>query len=83
MEITNSVPITSSGTENGPSKVDIFTGKHTTGIIVAILFVLVLISFILIYCIKDTVSENVITGHFSLLSLLAGFYAGSSSSKNN
>jgi len=71
--------ISGSGIENSPSKVDVFSGKHTTSLIVATMFVLTLILFVLIYCIKDNVSEIVITGFFSLLSLLAGYYAGTTS----
>ena len=62
--------------ESAPSTVDLFSGKHTTSIIVAILFIAVLIAFA-VYLIWGKPYENtIITGFFSVLSLLGGFFAG-------
>jgi len=64
-----------------PSKVDLFSGKHTSSLIVAALFVVAFLGFVIFLCnIKDIdkqVNILIISGFFSLLSLLAGFFAGS------
>lgn len=59
------------------SKVDLVAGKHTTTIVVAILFTLVLIALMTLICIKQNPPENVVTGLVGLLGVLAGFFAGS------
>jgi hypothetical protein len=65
------------------SKVDSFSGTHTTSIIVASLFVLAFIGFVIFLCtikqIDQQMTTLIISGFFSLLSLLAGFFAGSKS----
>ncbi len=58
------------------SKLDLFSGKHTTSIVVAVLFLVTLICFVILYCAKQTLPDNIITGLFGLLGVLAGFFAG-------
>ena len=66
-----------------PSKIDLFSGKHTASLIVGSLFVIVLICFIIFLLttkdIEKQINTVIISGFFSLLSLLAGFFAGSKS----
>jgi hypothetical protein len=64
------------------SKVDLFSGDHTAGLIVAILFVIVLIGFVIYVSLKDDYNNLILNGFFSLLSLLGGFFAGSNINKN-
>jgi hypothetical protein len=66
-------PINASGSEATPNRVDLFSGRHTTPITVAILFVITLIAFIIVFCVKDNLSETVITAFFSLMSIELGF----------
>ncbi len=58
------------------SRVDFFTGKHTTSILVAILFVITFIGLIVLVCVKDKVPENLQTALVGILGMLAGFFAG-------
>ncbi len=66
-----------------PSKIDLFSGKHTSSLIVGSLFTIALICFIIFLCtikeIDQQITILIISGFFSLLSLLAGFFAGSKS----
>ena len=64
------------------SRVDLFTGKHTTSIIVAILFTITLIGFIVLYCVKETMPDAILTGFLTLLGTLGGFFAGSTLKKD-
>lgn len=73
MEAKNKPDLNRTG-DTPHSKVDLLSGKHTTSIIVAILFVLTLVSLIIIVCVKDTPPENLITGLIGLLGVLAGFF---------
>ncbi len=58
------------------SRVDLFSGKHTASLIVGALFVIVFIGFIIYVVSKDEQDNSIVNGFFSLLSLLAGFFAG-------
>lgn len=66
-----------------PSKLDLFSGKHTSSLIVGTLFVIALFCFIIyiksISAADKEINTLIISGFFSLLSLLAGFFAGSKS----
>jgi hypothetical protein len=64
-----------------PSRLDSITGDHTTPIIVGLLFVITLIAFVILVCVKKDTTETLITGFFSLLSALIGFFAGSRAQK--
>ena len=59
------------------SKLDLFSGKHTTSLIVAVLFLVTLVGLILVVCVKDRLPENIVTGLIGLLGVLAGFFASS------
>lgn len=63
------------------SKIDSITGTHTTGLIVAILFIVTLCGLIYLVCHKSDLSEGLVTGLVGLLGVLAGFYAGTSVQK--
>ncbi|MEY2792300.1 MAG: hypothetical protein RJA76_292 [Bacteroidota bacterium] len=76
MATTNKPDLNRSG-ETPHSKLDLFSGKHTTSIIVAILFLITLTCFVVLYCAKQTLPDNIITGLFGQLGVLAGFFAGS------
>ena len=62
------------------SKVEAFSGNHTSTIVVAMLFVITLIGLITIICTRNTIPENITTGLIGLLGVLAGFFAGTFSS---
>jgi heme O synthase-like polyprenyltransferase len=64
------------------SKLDLLSGKHTMSIIVAILFLVTLMCFVILYCVKPTLPDNIITGLFGLLGALAGFFAGANIKKD-
>jgi hypothetical protein len=68
--------------ETSKSRVDLFSGEHTTTIVVAVLFAIVFIGLILYIILKDSYENLVLNGLFSLLSLLGGFFAGSQIQKN-
>jgi hypothetical protein len=63
--------------ESSSSRVDLFSGEHTTTIVVAILFLVVFIGLIIYLIAKEKYENLVLNGLFSLLSLLGGFFAGS------
>jgi len=68
--------------ESGKSKVDLFSGEHTTSLIVGFLFLIVLILFVCLLIWVNIIDNSVIvTGFFSLLSLLGGFFAGAQMNK--
>lgn len=56
------------------SKIDLFSGRHTVSLIVAALFVIVLIVFSLCLLLNHSLESSIITGFFTLLSSLAGFF---------
>ena len=80
---TSNMPDLNRTGESSNSKIDLFSGKHTTAIIVAILFLVTLICFIILVCYKDDLPESIITGLIGLLSALVGFFAGSNAKKDN
>lgn len=67
--------------ESPSSKIDLFSGKHTSSLVVAILFIVVFIGLITYLVFREKYENIVINGFFSLLSLLAGFFAGSNARK--
>lgn len=81
MELVNKPDLNRTG-ETSHSKLDLLSGKHTTSLIVAFLFLITLISLIIVICAKDTIPENIVTGLISLLGMLAGFFAGSNIKKD-
>ena len=83
MGTANKIPDLNRTGESPNSKLDLLSGKHTTTMIVAILFVITLICLIVIVCVKENLPENVLTGLIGLLGVLAGFFAGSNIKKEN
>ena len=79
---TNTKPDLNRTGDTPHSKLDLFSGKHTTSFIVAILFLVTLICFVILYCVKATLPDNIITGLFGLLGVLAGFFAGANIKKD-
>ncbi len=67
---------------NTDSSVDKFSGQHTTSLIIAALFVLVLISYVLIICLKSNIDSGVNTSLISIMTLLIGFFTGSKTKKD-
>lgn len=67
--------------ETPNSRLDSLSGQHTSSIIVGILFIVVFIGFTIYLCTKEKYENVIISGFFSLLSLLGGFFAGSQISK--
>jgi hypothetical protein len=64
------------------SRVDKFSGQHTTSLIIGLLFIVVFIGFIIIVCVKSTVDPIIYTGFFSILSGLIGFFTGTKSKRD-
>ena len=71
----------SKGSEDRRSTLDKWWGNHATSMIVAILFIFTLICFVVyLICYKDTtdkISNTIVTGFFSLLSALGGYFLAS------
>ncbi|RUT79112.1 hypothetical protein [Ancylomarina longa] len=67
--------------EPAKSKVDLFSGEHTTSLIVGVLFIIVFIGLIIYVSVKTSYVNLILNGFFSLLSLLGGFFAGSQINK--
>lgn len=55
------------------------TGNHTTGIIIGILFLFVLIPLIISMFQYPSLADKIITAFLTLLFALAGFYTGTKS----
>lgn len=68
---------TGSGERAPPSKIDLLSGKHTTSIIVGMVFLVTLIGLIIIVCIRKDVPESLTTGLIGILGVLAGFFVRS------
>lgn len=58
----------------GRSKFDNWFGKHFTVFAVSVLFLVVVLGFIILLAIKGIMNETIITGFFTLLGTLAGFF---------
>jgi hypothetical protein len=71
------------GVSPTPSKVDTVTGRHTIPFVVALLFVITLMVFLIIYLTKDNLPEGIVTSFFSLLGVLAGFFVGTSAANKS
>ena len=67
------------GTSPEPSKFDKFFGQHFKSLVVGILIVILIITFTIIFCVKTTVSGEIVTFFSSAVMGLIGFFAGSSS----
>jgi len=77
----NIIPQTAISGEAPKSRVDSWSGQHTSSILVAILFVVVFLGLVTYICVKDHYETVIITGLFSLLSSLIGFFIGSQTTK--
>ncbi|MGZ3921273.1 MAG: hypothetical protein ACXVC7_13310, partial [Bacteroidia bacterium] len=64
-----------------PSKLDLLTGKHTTSVIILIMFVVIVITLGLYLGLATRPEAIVITGFFTAISGLIGFFAGHKSSQ--
>jgi hypothetical protein len=71
------------GSTSHPSKIDRFSGQHTSSLIVGILFLATLISFVYLLCRVYNLPEIVIGGFISILSGLIGFFIGNVHNENN
>ncbi|HMB99874.1 MAG TPA: hypothetical protein VKN14_02430 [Flavobacteriaceae bacterium] len=71
--------ITGKGTSTEQSKFDKFFGQHFKSMVVGILIVILIITFTIIFCVKDSLSSDVVTFFSSAVMGLIGFFAGSSS----
>jgi hypothetical protein len=71
--------ISGKGTSPEQSKFDKFFGQHFKSLVVGILIVILIIAFTIIFCLKTTVSAEVVTFFSSAVMGLIGFFAGSSS----
>ena len=68
-------------TGNSTSKVDAFSGQHTTSLIIAGLFVIVFIAYVSVICFKAITPEGFNTSMISILTLLIGFFTGTKAKK--
>lgn len=75
MGTTNKPNLNRTGDSPETSKLDLFSGNHTTSLIVGMLIVIVFLGLIMVVCIKDELPEDLITGTIGLLGVLAGFFA--------
>jgi hypothetical protein len=66
------------GSPTRESKFDQFFGEHFKSLVVGVLILILIIAFTIIYCVKGTVSGEVITFFTSAVMGLIGFFAGSS-----
>jgi len=69
--------ITGKGISAEQSKFDKFFGQHFKSLVVGILIVILIITFTIIFCVKTTVSGEVVTFFSSAVMGLIGFFAGS------
>lgn len=75
--ITITNPQNQSGSTEA-SSLDKVLGNHTNSVIVALLFTLTLISFLIYLAMfNDKLSESITTGFISLLSALVGYFVAS------
>lgn len=65
------------GSSTESSKFDQFFGQHFKSLVVGILIIILIISFTIMYCVKTTVSGEVITFFSSAVMGLIGYFAGS------
>lgn len=61
-------------TNKSESKLDKLTGKYTVSAIVAILFVITLTAFVIMYCNNNNLPNGVINFFTTLLLALVGFF---------
>lgn len=68
--------------DNSPKEVthkswlDTKFGTHTTPLIVAVLFVVTLIAYLVIICVKGNISDNTLSGMKDLLLVLGSVFTG-------
>lgn len=67
------------GSPTDSSKFDQFFGQHFKSLVVGILILILIISFTIIYCIKQTINGEVVTFFSSAVMGLIGYFAGSKS----
>ncbi len=64
------------------SKFDSWFGTHFTTLSVGILFLFTITCFTIIISINPSISDKIITGFFTILGTLAGFFVGKVSRSN-
>ena len=65
------------GSSTESSKFDQFFGQHFKSLVVGILILILIAAFTIMYCIKTTVSGEVVTLFSSAIMGLIGYFAGS------
>jgi len=79
MKISGMTPqirnIEKGGAAKPSSKVDSFSGDHTTSIIVGVLFVLTLAAIVILVACMDSINDNLVVGLVGILGTLGGFFA--------
>ena len=78
----NNTNISSNGVSQEPSKFDKFFGQHFKCLVVGFLILVLIISFSIIYCSKESLNSEVITLFSSAIMGLIGFFAGTKTSNN-
>ena len=63
-------------TNSNLSKLDKLTGKHTVNVIIAVLFIITLIAFVIMTCMLGELASGVNSIFSNLLAGLVGFFGG-------
>lgn len=72
----NTSPKSKPKTDTSKSKLDALLGNHTKSVIVALLFIVTLIAYVIVICVKDKVPDTMANGFQGMLILLGGVFGG-------